>query len=114
MTGEQMLGMLRQDPMDMVIVGLRLADSQDAAALTPTIVEQSPATKVLMPSGRSDDWSVGRAIKAGGHGDLLEGQRFEDLIAGLHALGSEPCTCVKHRAEMIHRVAHNASVATRL
>jgi len=83
---EQALAMVAAQPVDIVILDLRLADGQDATLGIPRILQQSPTTKILVLSAWSDDWSVARAVEAGCHGYLVKDQSITELVAALHAL----------------------------
>lgn len=80
------LALLDLHRVDLVVLDLRLADGQDATLAIPQILQRSPATRVLVLSAYSDDWSVARAVEAGCHGYLVKDQSIGDLVAAIDAL----------------------------
>jgi DNA-binding NarL/FixJ family response regulator len=85
-TAAEALQVLRERPVDVVLLDLRLADGEDATALIPDVAATSPSTKVLVLSAWSDDWSVARAVEAGCHGYLLKEQAVSELVAAIRAI----------------------------
>lgn len=71
---------------DVVLLDLRVGDVDDTLSVIPTIRSSSPATRVVILSTSSDDWSVSRAVDAGCHGYLVTSQSLEELCDGVRTV----------------------------
>ncbi|MEN9505459.1 MAG: hypothetical protein RI958_1385 [Actinomycetota bacterium] len=69
-----------------VLLDLRVGDVDDTVSVIPSIRSASPATRVVILSTSSDDWSVARAVDAGCHGYLVTSQSLEELCDGVRTV----------------------------
>ena len=60
----------------------------DIDRLIPQILQRSPDTKVLVLTGRTDDWSLATAVDAGCHGYVVKDQTLDELMAAISAVMS--------------------------
>ena len=80
--------MLRQEPVDVVILDLILGPDQDALAATRSIRENFDDVKVIVISGSLDfEWAAA-ARAAGASGYLPKDLPVEDLVAAIRGLAS--------------------------
>jgi DNA-binding NarL/FixJ family response regulator len=85
---DRALALLDSNPVDVVVLDLRLARGLDATTLIPTFLERSPTTKVLVLSAWSDDRSVTRAVEAGCHGYVLKDQAPAELVRAVMSVAN--------------------------
>jgi DNA-binding NarL/FixJ family response regulator len=84
-TRAQVHAIMGSSPADVVLTEIHLTDDDDNT-LIADILDRWPATKVMVLSSVSDDWSVARAIEAGCNGYLLKDQHLTDLFDGIVAV----------------------------
>jgi len=77
--GEAALNKVIETKPDVLILDLNMPGKGGLDVL-PEIREQAPATKVLVLTGRDEDWYIMQALRAGAHGYILKSADEADLI----------------------------------
>jgi DNA-binding NarL/FixJ family response regulator len=67
---------------DVLILDLNMP-GKGGLDILPQIREQAPAVKVLVLTGRNEDWYIMRALRAGAHGYILKSAEESDLLEGI-------------------------------
>jgi len=52
--------------------------------ILPDVRKQAPKVKVLILTGRDEDWYITQALRSGAHGYLLKSSSENDLLDGIH------------------------------
>lgn len=52
--------------------------------ILPDVRKQAPNVKVLILTGRDEDWYITQALRSGAHGYLLKSSSEDDLLDGIH------------------------------
>lgn len=73
-------------PPDVVLLDLRLPGGMDGVTITRELAERSPAPKVIIVSGYSQQYDVDEAWAAGAHGYASKGHDLEVLCDGIRAV----------------------------
>ena len=82
--GESALARLRSFPADVVVMDVNMPGMSGIVA-TRRVLEQAPATAVLMLTITSADERVLEAVRAGASGYLLKDAELDEIVAGIRA-----------------------------
>lgn len=80
--GEEALRLTLELQPNVLILDLNMP-GKGGLDILPDLREQAPNIKVLVLTGRNEDWYIMRALRAGAHGYILKSSNEEDLLDGI-------------------------------
>lgn len=84
--GSEAVRLAEADPIDVVLMDLKLSDEMSGIEATRRIKASSPDTKVVVLSMFTDPGTVTEAVKAGADGYLSKGTSGDDVITAIHTV----------------------------
>ncbi|MCA9903167.1 MAG: protein kinase [Anaerolineae bacterium] len=81
--GERALQQTMEHRPDILVLDLNMPGKSGLEVL-PRIRALAPDVKVLVLSGRDEDWYIMQALRSGAHGYILKTSADKDLVEGLH------------------------------
>lgn len=84
-TAEEVIGLMRHTPCDLVLMDLQLGGTLDGADATRAILTEDPGRHVLILTNYDTDADILGAVEAGAAGYLLKDAPPEELLAGVRA-----------------------------
>ncbi len=82
-TGQEALALVEQHTPDLILLDLNMPD-RSGLDILPEIRRNSPGTRVLVLTGRTEDAFIIRALQAGAHGYLLKTSSQEELLDAVY------------------------------
>jgi DNA-binding NarL/FixJ family response regulator len=67
---------------DVLLLDLNMPN-KGGLEILPTVRQEAPNVKVLILTGREEDWYIMRALRAGAHGYLLKSAAEDELLDGI-------------------------------
>ncbi|NDZ93998.1 response regulator transcription factor [Streptomyces sp. SID6673] len=111
--GQDAVDRHRADPVDMVLMDLRMPVMDGIAATAALKATERPPSVIVLTTFDADDYVV-RALAVGADGFLLKDTAPQDIVAAIkNVLRGEPALSPSVTAALIKQVVHNGGVAGR-
>lgn len=85
-SGEETLQQLAQQPVEVVVLDIRMPPGMDGIETAKHIKKQYPTTKIILLTMESDGKVIYQAMRMGLHGYVLKNKSKESLVAAIHAV----------------------------
>ncbi|WAC56189.1 response regulator [Gordonia sp. SL306] len=111
--GQDAVDRHRAEPVDMVLMDLRMPVMDGIAATAALKAVERPPSVIVLTTFDADDYVV-RALAVGADGFLLKDTAPQDIVAAIkNVLRGEPALSPSVTAALIKQVVHNGGVAGR-